>query len=152
MVIHEAKLSYNSEEKDISEYPILGRADLVANYMKEAFIQYPLQESFWIICVNQKNRVISRHMTSLGTANSTLAHPREIFRPAFLTNCTSIICAHNHPSGDLAPSGADITLTKILKEAGKILDIQLLDHVILGQIDCDPLNRGYYSFREAGII
>jgi DNA repair protein RadC len=64
----------------------------------------------------------------------------------------AIICVHNHPSGDPAPSGPDITVTRQLREAAKIVDIELLDHVIVGKAECDPLTRGYFSFREAGLL
>ncbi|HRJ48868.1 MAG TPA: JAB domain-containing protein, partial [Opitutaceae bacterium] len=65
---------------------------------------------------------------------------------------TAVVCAHNHPSGDPAPSAADVQITRLLREAARTVDIQLLDHVILGRPEADPAGRGYYSFREAGVL
>jgi DNA repair protein RadC len=87
-----------------------------------------------------------------GTATSALAHPREVFRAAIRESASALVCAHNHPSGDPSPSGADIQITHLLREAAKTVEITLLDHVILGRIGADPLARGFYSFREAGLI
>jgi len=75
-----------------------------------------------------------------------LVHPREVFKAAILNNCNSIIVTHNHPSGDVTPSQADIQVTDILKKAGKLLNIEVLDHIITGDEDT------YYSMRENGTI
>jgi len=88
----------------------------------------------------------------VGTATAALAHPREVFRIAVLASASSIIAVHNHPSGDPSPSAADIQLTRQLREAGQALDIPVLDHVIIGNVLDDPLSRGYYSFREVGLL
>ena len=81
-----------------------------------------------------------------------LAHPREVFRAAVQYGATSVSVCHNHPSGDPEPSSADCTITRQLREAGRVVGIELVDHVILGRIDRDPSGRGYFSFRLAGII
>jgi DNA repair protein RadC len=89
---------------------------------------------------------------SSGTATSALAHPREIYRAAIRESATAIACVHNHPSGDPSPSAADLQITRLLREAAQTVEIALLDHVIVGRLEADPVGRGYYSFREAGLI
>jgi DNA repair protein RadC len=150
MKIYDIKLNYSL----VNEGPevMINRADLVKDYMKNAFNEYPEQESFWVILLNRKNFSKGRHMVTLGTVSSCLAHPREVFRPAILGGAAAIICVHNHPSGDPLPSNADIQLTRQLREASKAIDIPLLDHVIVGELNADPLAKGYYSFREAGLV
>jgi DNA repair protein RadC len=81
-----------------------------------------------------------------------LVHPREAFRAAIQNGATAIVCAHNHPSGDPAPSSADIQVTRRLREAAVAIDIELIDHVVVGEKAADPANRGFYSFREAGLL
>lgn len=114
--------------------------------------RYPLQETFWVILLDRKNHAIGRVMVSLGTLTSTFAHPRDVFKPAILASASAIIVAHNHPSGDPAPSVADLQITRQLREAAKVLGIDLLDHVVVGHPESDTLHRGYYSFREAGLV
>jgi DNA repair protein RadC len=80
-----------------------------------------------------KNRVIGIHTVSIGTLCASLVSAREVFKAAILCNAASIILAHNHPSGDLTPSPEDIQVTKHLRDAGKLLDIEVLDHVIVGE-------------------
>lgn len=131
--------------------PLLNRADLVAAYM--APIAAGLQiEKFWVLCLNRKNRLLKQVEVTSGTATAALAHPREVFRAAIRESASAIICAHNHPSGDPAPSAADVHLTRQLRDAARAVDIELLDHVILGRVEADPQSRGFYSFREAGLL
>lgn len=133
------------------ESPLLNRADLVGSFLQP--IAQGLQvEKFWVLCLNRKNRLLKRVEVSSGTATAALAHPREVFREAIRASATAVICAHNHPSGDPAPSAADLHLTRQLREAAKAVDIDLIDHVIIGRSGADPLGRGFYSFREAGIL
>lgn len=153
MKYYEAKTIFTCVREDetlISS--ALSKPELVVEYMKGAFDENPLQESLWVLFLNRKNFVMGRTMITLGTATSSLAHPREVFRAAILAGATGIILAHNHPSGDPAPSAADLNITRQLREASKIIDIDLLDHVIIGDKSMDPINKGFYSFREAGII
>jgi DNA repair protein RadC len=91
-------------------------------------------------------------IVTTGTATSALAHPREIFRIAIRESASAIVVAHNHPSGDPAPSAADLQITRLLRDAAKTVEISLLDHVIIGRPGADPLTRGFYSFRESGLI
>ena len=79
-------------------------------------------EKFWVLCLNRKNRLIRRHEATSGTASSSLVHPREVFREAIRLGASAAICAHNHPSGDPAPSAADIQVTRQLREAARTLD------------------------------
>jgi DNA repair protein RadC len=87
-----------------------------------------------------------------GTVTSSLVHPREVFREAIKNNATAIIAVHNHPSGDPTPSQADIHVTRQLNQAAQILQIDFLDHIILGRREIDPLKQGFYSFNDAGLI
>ena len=81
--------------------------------------------------LNSRNQVIAYHVISIGTVNSTIVHPREVFKLAIMKNSCSVIIAHNHPSGGLDPSDADLKITKRISAAGKILGIELLDHIII---------------------
>lgn len=133
------------------ESPLLNRSDLVAAHL-QPIAQGLEVEKFWVLCLNRKNRLLRRVEISSGTATAALAHPREVFRAAIRESSTAVICAHNHPSGDPAPSAADIHLTRILRDAARAIEIDLLDHIIVGRPTADPTGRGYYSFREAGIL
>lgn len=104
-----------------------------------------LQEMFVVFHVNTKNKIIGHHLVSLGTLDATLAHPRDVFRVAIMNSAASIIAVHNHPSGEVEPSEADIKISRKLMEAGKILKIDFLDSII---VDNDAEN--YYSLRERG--
>jgi DNA repair protein RadC len=136
---------------DTVELPILNQANLIANFMASKVLGMEV-EKFWVLSLNRKNRLLKCQEISSGTAVSCLAHPREIFRAAISGGATAIVCVHNHPSGDPSPSAADIQLTRQLREAAAVVDIPLLDHVIIGRRGADPLGRGYYSFREAGLL
>jgi DNA repair protein RadC len=131
--------------------PLLNRADLIAAHLAPAAAGLEI-EKFWVLCLNRKNRLIKQVEITSGIATASLAHPREVFRPAIRESASAIVCVHNHPSGDPAPSAADIQITRILREAAKAVDITLCDHVILGRSEADPLSRGHYSFREAGML
>ena len=109
-------------------------------------------EYFWALCLDRKNRLRKRVEVSKGTASSCLVHPREVFKEAIKLSACAIIAVHNHPSGDPAPSRADIQVTRQLGEAAKIIGIDLLDHIVLGQRSKDPQGLGLYSFNEAGLI
>lgn len=89
------------------------------------------RECFWILHLNAANRIIEKELVSVGTVNSSLVHPREVFKKAILNGATGIITVHNHPSGNSAPSREDKAMWERLDEAGKILGITVLDHLIL---------------------
>lgn len=109
-----------------------------------------MQESFQVLSLNTQNRLINRTLVSLGIANSATVHPRETFRQAIIDNAVSIILVHNHPSGDTTPSAEDIKITRQLVEAGRILEINILDHVIIGRDEAGAVTG--CSMRESGLI
>lgn len=102
-------------------------------------------EEFWILLLNRANKVVGTERISEGGLTGTVADPRKIFNAALKANATSVILCHNHPSGSLQPSTADIQLTKKMSEAGKLLEITVFDHLIIGE-------GSYYSFADEGMI
>lgn len=150
MRIYEAKISFHLVQEGPAE-PV-GNAQAVVEYMRGAFDELPLNEQFYVIVLNRKNRPMGRHRVTVGTQTAALAHPREVFRIAVMASAAAIICVHNHPSGDPSPSSADLQITQLLREGGKTLEIALIDHVIVGNPADDPQGRGYYSFRETGFL
>jgi len=137
----------------------LGRRRMLAEIMKNPkitssadvyAIMSPLlsdlkHEEFWVLILNQANKVIHKSKVSSGGVASTVADSKLIFKPALEKLGSSIILCHNHPSGSLTPSTADIQLTKKNVEAGKLLDIRIVDHIIVA-------NNKYYSFADEGMI
>src|SRR5499427_1972048 len=105
------------------------------------------REHFVIILLNQKNRVIGINTVSIGSLTASIVHPREVFKSAILSNAASIVCGHNHPSDDCQPSREDRALTQKLAEAGKLLGIAVLDHVIIGDG-----TSAYFSFADEGLL
>ena len=103
------------------------------------------RESFVAVLLSTKNHVLKTPVISVGSLNASIVHPRELFREAINASAAAVIVAHNHPSGDPTPSPEDVSLTRKLVEAGKILDIPVLDHVVLG-------DGKYVSFKEKGIL
>ncbi len=101
------------------------------------------------VCVTTKYRVIAYYEVSRGTLDSTLVHPREVFKVALLANAAAIILTHNHPSGDPSPSEADVKVTRDLIRAGQLLRIEVIDHIILGRKSKER-NCDYASLRELG--
>lgn len=115
-----------------------------ANYMMEE-MRFLQQEHFVCLYLNTKNQVIHRQTIFIGSLNSSLVHPREVFKEAFRRAAASIICLHNHPSGDPSPSREDIEVTRRLVECGKIIGIDVLDHIIIG-------DHKFISLKEKGHI
>src|SRR5215470_7708490 len=105
------------------------------------------RKHFVIMLLNQKNRVIGIHTVSMGSLTASVVHPREVYKAAILSNAASIVCGHNHPSGDCQPSREDRALTQRLVEAGKLLGISVLDHVIIGDG-----TSAYFSFADEGLL
>lgn len=97
------------------------------------YLEHEDREHFVSLLLDAKNRIIGIHTVSIGSLCCTVVSPREVFKAAILANAASIIVAHNHPSGDVTPSPEDIQVTQTLKKAGKLLDIDVLDHVIVGE-------------------
>ncbi|URN83912.1 JAB domain-containing protein [Acetobacterium wieringae] len=110
------------------------------------FLDEADREQVIVCCLDNKNQPVSVNIVSMGTVNSSLVHPREVFKTAVLSNAASIILFHNHPSGDPEPSQEDINITERIKEAGKILGIELLDHIIIGS------ENQFISFKEKNMI
>ena len=99
------------------------------------------QEKFYALFLDSKNYILATKLLFVGTINQSFVHPRDIFKEALLNNAVKIICVHNHPSGDVTPSAADIEVTKKLKKIGDLMNIPVIDHVIIGK-------DKYYSFLE----
>lgn len=108
-------------------------------------IEHEAVEKFGILTLTTKNSVAGVHVLSTGNLNSAIVHPREVFKAAILNNAASIVCFHNHPSGDPEPSQVDISLTRRLVEAGELMGIEVLDHVIVGE-------GRFVSLKEKGMM
>ena len=102
-------------------------------------------EEFLVLCLNRANRILGWAKISQGGLSGTVADPKVIFQVALKSNACSIILAHNHPSGNVQPSEADIQLTRKLRDAGVLLDLPVLDHLII-------TSEGYYSFADEGLL
>lgn len=113
----------------------------------EIFFDLALEtkEHFIVLHLDGKNRIACIDRASVGSLNQAIVHPREIFKTALLSNAAAILLVHNHPTGDPAPSNEDRDITNRLKEAGELLGIKVLDHVIVG-------NGQYFSFTEEGLL
>jgi DNA repair protein RadC len=108
------------------------------------------QEVVRVVLLDAQNRCITKVDISKGTVNQSLAHPREIFRPAIIHSAYAFVMVHNHPSGDAKPSEGDLQITKRVASAAQILQIHFLDHVIVGQAMFG--GRGFFSFQEARLL
>ncbi|MFP4492575.1 MAG: RadC family protein [Puniceicoccaceae bacterium] len=109
-------------------------------------------EYFWVLVLNRKNHLVRSVEVTRGIADASLVHPREVFREVIREGGSAAIVAHNHPSGDPAPSAADVRVTRQLREAARTLDIGLLDHVVIGEPSRDPAGAGFYSFADSGLL
>lgn len=108
-------------------------------------LRYLQKEHFICLFLDTKNQIIAQETLSMGSLNASIVHPREVFRAAIKCSSASIVCAHNHPSGDPSPSPEDITLTARLVQAGEIVGIDVLDHLIIG-------DGRYVSLKEKGLM
>lgn len=129
---------YYEEEKRVKIK--LDNPATIYQYIKSYFLNKK-QEYFYVLYLDTKKKLIEYRLLFVGTLNRSVVHPREIFKYAYLCSAASIICIHNHPSGDVEPSLEDIQLTKILVEIGKVQGILVVDHLVIG------INQ-YYSFFE----
>ncbi len=143
-IIAALELGRRKRDSDPEEKPRITGSRDVFEILKAHLLDIP-HEEFWILLLNRANRVIKKHQISQGGVSGTVADPKIIFKVALGELASGIILAHNHPSGNLTASQADIELTKKLKEAGKLLEIQVLDHVIIA-------GQKYYSFADEGIL
>lgn len=135
------EVSYRIENQPYNVKKISSPNDILEHTKEMKHLQ---KEEFRILLLNTKNHIIKASTISIGTLNASLVHPREVFKEAVLSCANSIILVHNHPSGDSYPSQEDILLTDRLVEVGKMMGIQILDHVIVA--------NDYYSFKEQGRI
>ena len=103
------------------------------------------KEAFFVVTMNQKHKVIDKHLVSLGTLTASLVHPREVFTPALLDSAAAVSFVHNHPSGDCNPSAEDRSITARMCKAAEIMGIRVLDHVIVGR-------NGHFSFCDSGLL
>ena len=123
---------------------ILNSSDIIYNFFRNILIDKK-QEYFYCVYLDSRNKYIDKKCLFIGTINSSVVHPREVFKEAYLLSASGIICIHNHPSGDVTPSKEDINLTKKLKEISLIHGIKLIDHIIIG-------NDNYFSFFDNDMI
>lgn len=128
------------QETEEKEKYLLNTSDKVYEYMKKILIEQK-QECFYCLYCDNKQKLIERKLLFMGTINKSVVHPREIFKYAYLLSASSIICVHNHPSGDPRPSREDVILTNALIEIGNLQNIPIVDHLIIGA-------DGYYSFMD----
>jgi DNA repair protein RadC len=140
-------------------YETLAVREEVTNYLKTgtrftaprqiydafSFLMEETKEMFITLHLDGKNRIICCDLVSIGSLNQSIVHPREVFKTACLSNAAAIILIHQHPTGDPSPSTEDIAITRRLKEAGEIMGIKILDHIIVGDGE-------YLSFVERGLL
>ena len=117
-----------------------------------ASIDDKAKEHFKLLMLNTRNRIIGISRVSVGTANASLVHPREVFKTAISHGASSVVLAHNHPSGNPDPSDDDIALTRRLVEAGRLLGIEVLDHIVIGKENKEKGLKGFISFKEKGLL
>lgn len=132
-----------SRYQQIRDNPIITNANSAYGHLES--YRHLDREHFIAITLDGASRVIGTHIVSIGTLNQSLVHPREVFYPAIQDRAAAIIIAHNHPSGQLYASRADKQVTNRLKEAGKLIGIDIIDHIILTP-------EGYYSFQEEDLL
>jgi DNA repair protein RadC len=130
------------------EAPLLDTPEAVANLMREDS-RLRQVETFQVLLLNTRRRLVRVEPISQGTLDTILIHPREVFRSAIASDAAAVVLIHNHPSGDPTPSEADITVTRDLIRAGRLLKIEVLDHIILGRATQER-SRDYVSLRELG--
>jgi DNA repair protein RadC len=123
------------------------RSSADAGALVHAYLEGVDREHFVVLMLDQKNKVIGINTVSVGSLTASVVHPREVFKPAILSNAAAIILAHNHPSGAPQPSQEDRVLTVRLVTAGKLLGISILDHVIIGDG-----TSAYFSFADEGLL
>jgi DNA repair protein RadC len=131
------------ESKWYSNKKISSPKDIAELYIP--LLRDELQEKFFVVCLSSSNRIIKHELLFVGTLNSSLVHPREIFKTALANNSANIILMHNHPSGNSEPSHEDISITRKISDAGKLLEIQIFDHIIIA-------GNSYTSFVEKRLL
>jgi len=141
-------LARRMEQERREESPVLDNPATVVSFMRETN-RLKNVESFQVLLLNTRKRLLRAEEISEGTLDTLLVHPREVFRAAIVANAAAIVLVHNHPSGDPTPSEADIKVTRDLIRAGQLLKIEVVDHVIIGQATKERA-KDYASLRERG--
>ncbi len=131
-------------EGTMSHYGKMGSSHDAVAILRQ-YLEGADREHFVVLLLDRKNKIIGINTVSIGSLSASIVHPREVFKAAILANAAAIICGHNHPSGDPTPSPEDKVMTRRLVEAGKLLGIQVLDHVIIG-------DDRFYSFADDGML
>lgn len=153
--IYGAEFKIQRLEDRPRECPILDNPELMADYITDRLPNSPRynsdSESFGVVFLNTRRRAIGMQVLTNGTLDTILIHPREVFKPAIVINSAAITLFHNHPSGDPSPSQADIKVTRELIQAGQILKIEVLDHIVLGTKSYERA-KAYASLREMGFF
>lgn len=132
-IVKELKIKYSQKKVSNLKFDTeknLTTPENVWKYTKDYF-ENETVESMLVLFLNTQNKITGYHVVSKGTLDSSIVHPREVFKGAILSNCNNIILVHNHPSGKVNPSSQDNAITKRIKEAGNLLGIKLIDHVIV---------------------
>jgi len=135
---------------EMREAPKVSTPSEMVTFLKTLPFVHAEQEHFLAVMMGDKHHVRGYTTVTIGLIDRTQTHAREVFRAAIIAGASRVILAHNHPSGDPTPSPQDITGTKGLVEAGKIVDIEVLDHIIIGEET--TTNKGWISFREENLI
>ena len=141
-------LARRMEQERAAESPVLDQPATVVSFLREANRLKPV-ESFQVLLLNTRKKLIRVEEISEGTLDTLLVHPREVFRAAIAANAASVVLVHNHPSGDPTPSEADIKVTRDLIRAGQLLKIEVVDHIIIGRASAER-TKDYSSLRELG--
>lgn len=132
-----------SKETNKERFQIKSASSVAALFMEE--LRYEQKEYFKVLFLDTKNRIICDRCISIGSLNASVVHPREVFKEAVRQSANKIFLIHNHPSGDSSPSNEDISITKRLVEVGKLLGVEVLDHIIIG-------DGNYTSLKEYGYL
>lgn len=119
----------DSQKKLFSVKKITSPSDIAEIFIP--MLRDKIKEEFYVVCLNTANKITKMELISVGNLNASVVHPREVFKVAIENNSANIILLHNHPSGNIEPSNEDITLTRKMVEAGKVMDIQVFDHIII---------------------
>lgn len=143
-IVGALELGRRRKEEDPEEKPKINSSKDAFDLLKGDFMDLP-HEEFWVLLLNRANRVVKKKRISEGGVSGTVADPKIIYKLALEDLASGVIVAHNHPSGNLTASQSDLDLTRKLKEAGKFLEIQLLDHLII-------TNQKYISFADEGLM
>ena len=143
-IVGAMELGRRRREEEVKEKKKIGSSKDVFEIFQPNLADSPFEE-FWILLVNRANKIIGKYQISQGGVSGTIADPKRIFHLALENLASGIILCHNHPSGNIQPSTQDIKLTKKINEGAKLLEINLLDHIIIG-------DENYYSFADNGMM